>query len=64
MLIVAGADGAAASMSGINRISSAYGVMFSDKIHQSRDISTGVASRLFGSASEILGRFLKLVHKA
>jgi hypothetical protein len=65
MLLVPGAGGAGTgSMTGINRISSTFGVTFSDKNRQNGDIATGGASRLFAGASELLGRFLKLAHKA
>ena len=65
MLLVAGAgESVTQSMAGVNRISARYGILFSKDIHNSGDISVGIASRLFAGASEFLGRFLKMVHKA
>lgn len=47
-----------------NRLVSRYGVSFSGGGDSSSRISVGVAAQLFASASEMLGRFLKIVHKA
>jgi hypothetical protein len=59
LFLVGGADPAIA-----NRLSGEYGVVFSESVEQRADVAVGIASRMFGGASELLGRFLKLVHKA
>jgi uncharacterized membrane protein YraQ (UPF0718 family) len=48
----------------VNQLASRYGVQFSDSADSGHRISIGIASQLFASASEMLGRFLKIVHKA
>jgi hypothetical protein len=48
----------------VNRLSSRYGVQFSDSADNGPRIFVGMTSQLFTSASELLGRFLKIVHKA
>jgi hypothetical protein len=48
----------------VNQLSSRYGVRFSGSADSGPRISVGIASQLFTSASELLGRFLKFVHKA
>jgi hypothetical protein len=63
MLIVAG-PGAAAELTVPNQLASRYGVSFSGAVDNREEISTGIASRMFGEASVALGRFLKLVRKA
>lgn len=48
----------------INQLSSRYGVRFSGSVESTPRISVGIASQLLASASEFIGRFLKIVHKA
>ena len=48
----------------VNLLSSRYGVRFSGSADSEPRISVGMTSQLFTSASELLGRFLKIVHKA
>jgi hypothetical protein len=48
----------------VNQLSSRYGVQFSDSADNGPRIFVGMSSQLFTSASELLGRFLKIVHKA
>jgi hypothetical protein len=62
MLIVSG-PGGAGELSGPNQLSTRYGVSFSGDVDNRAELSTGIASSMFGEASVVLGRFLKLVHK-
>ncbi len=65
MLVIAGAGGpVSGSLAGVNRLSSRYGVSFSGVSDNNGELSVGMTSRLFANASEVLGRFLKIVHKA
>jgi uncharacterized membrane protein YraQ (UPF0718 family) len=48
----------------VNRLSSRYGVHFAGSADNRPRIPVGISSQLFASASELLGRFLKVVHKA
>ncbi|OGU16153.1 MAG: permease [Geobacteraceae bacterium GWC2_53_11] len=48
----------------VNLLSSRYGVLFAGSSENVPRISVGITSQLFSSASELLGRFLKIVHKA
>jgi hypothetical protein len=48
----------------VNLLSSRYGVRFAGSTDSGPRISVGMTSQLFTSASEMLGRFLKIVHKA
>ncbi|MBT0664937.1 permease [Geobacter pelophilus] len=65
MLIVAGAGSQAAEpLMGVNQLSAKYGVTFSGNADSRGEISVGMASRIFANASEVLGKFLKIVHKA
>jgi hypothetical protein len=65
MLVVAGGNKpGAGSMDGVNRLTAGYGVTFSEDIRDNGEIHVGIASRFLGNASELLGRFLKIVHKA
>jgi len=48
----------------VNLLASRYGVQFSGSADNGSRISVGMASQMFTSASELLGRFLKIVHKA
>ncbi|GAM11306.1 hypothetical protein OR1_03618 [Geobacter sp. OR-1] len=65
MLVIAGAAApVSGSLTGVNRLSSRYGVSFSGVNDNNGELSVGMSSRLFANASEVLGRFLKIVHKA
>lgn len=59
VLLVAGRDSKNA-----NQFSERYGVAFSDGTEIRVSTSLGIVSLLFGDASEVLGKFLRLVHKA
>ena len=48
----------------VNLLSSRYGVRFAGSVDSGPRISVGMTSQLFASASELLGRILKIVHKA
>ena len=48
----------------VNRLSSRYGVRFTGSVDNGPRIFVGMTSQLFSSASEMLGRLLKIVHKA
>lgn len=48
----------------LNRISSAYGVTFSGSASQGEEIPVAVASPFFYRAAELIGKALKLTHKA
>ena len=48
----------------VNQLSSRYGIQFIGSADSSPRISVGMTSQLFSSASELLGRLLKIVHKA
>lgn len=48
----------------VNLLSSKYGIRFSDSVENEPRIFVGMTSKLFTSASELLGKFLKIVHKA
>lgn len=50
--------------SSINILASQYGVQFLGNVENKPRISVGITSQLFTTASEVLGRFLKIVHKA
>jgi hypothetical protein len=65
MLIVAGShrrgiDDSAAE----NRLSSRYGVTFSGFVDNGDELNVSTASHFLTRMSEMLGKFLKLVHKA
>lgn len=65
LLLVPGEDGTdPISMSGVNRVSSTFGVLFSDKRELRGHINTRIAQRMLAGSSELLGRFLKLFNKA
>lgn len=53
-----------AENSPVNQVSSRYGVNFYGSTLSEARISVGMASQMFSSASELLGRFLKIMHKA
>jgi uncharacterized membrane protein YraQ (UPF0718 family) len=48
----------------VNRLSSGYGVHFSGSTETPPRISVGMAAKMLDSASKLLGKFLKIVHKA
>jgi uncharacterized membrane protein YraQ (UPF0718 family) len=48
----------------VNQLSALYGVQFAGLTESPSRISVGMTSQLFTNASELLGRFLKIVHKA
>jgi len=65
MLLVAGEPTAGtADLAGINGLSSRYGVNFYGQTEQQEEIPVAVAAPLFYRAAELLGKFLKLTHKA
>jgi uncharacterized membrane protein YraQ (UPF0718 family) len=65
MLLVAGEPAAGpAELAGINGLSSRYGVNFYGQAMQNEEIPVAVAAPLFYRASEMIGRILKLTHKA
>lgn len=65
MLVVAGSDGTGSDpMAGVNLLTSRYGVTFSGVPASSGEVRVGMASRFLASASEVLGRLLKMVNKA
>ena len=47
-----------------NRLSSRYGITFSGRSEHGAELPIGVAAPLFNRAAEVLGRLLKLTHKA
>lgn len=53
-----------AGLASVNLLTSRYGVNFSGVAENSPRISIGIAAQILSSASEILGRVLKVVHKA
>lgn len=48
----------------VNKLVSRYGVLFAGNAENTPRISVGIFSQFFSSASELLGKFLKIVHKA
>ncbi len=65
MLIVAGAfPHDVGEITEANRLASRYGVTFSGFVDNKKELPVAIASNLFNNASEILGRLLKIVHKA
>ncbi|MDD2364842.1 MAG: permease [Desulfuromonadaceae bacterium] len=65
MLIAADSRGGAFSRdSSINQLTLQYGVEFSGSTENKPRISVGMTSQLFTTASILLGKFLKIVHKA
>ena len=65
MLIVAGKRGSGPDdLSAANQLSSRYGVLFSGSVENGEEIPTAAASYFFNRASVVLGKVLKLVHKA
>lgn len=61
MLLVAAGT---ADLAGINGLSCRYGVNFYGQAEQQEEIPVAVAAPLFYRAAELLGKFLKLTHKA
>ncbi|HZV82946.1 MAG TPA: permease [Geobacteraceae bacterium] len=65
LLLVSGGESTdAKDLAGINRISSGFGVNFYGQAAQQDEIPVAVAAPLFYRASEMLGKLLKLTHKA
>lgn len=65
MLIVAGKHrDAGGDMAAANQLSFRYGVVFSGSVENREELSAGTASYFFDRASRVLGRVLKIVHKA
>jgi hypothetical protein len=66
LLIVAGKlkPGANDDTLSVNRLSSRYGVLFSGVAENREELPATVSAHFFNRASEVLGRVLKLVHKA
>lgn len=50
--------------SSVNLLSSRYGVQFAGTADNAPRISVGMSSQFFATASEFLGKYLKMVHKA
>lgn len=51
-------------LTAVNRLASRYGVHFSDVANNQSRMPVGIASNVLATASEILGKLLKIVHKA
>jgi uncharacterized membrane protein YraQ (UPF0718 family) len=65
MLIVAGKLGDGAhDLSAANQVASRYGVLFSGFVENKEELPAATASYFLNRTSEILGRILKVVHKA
>ncbi len=66
MLVVPGRyePGQDGSLAEVNRLSTRFGVLFAGHADNRDEIHTTVASHLFYRGSVLLGRFLKLMHKA
>ena len=62
LLIAAGDQGT--HLDNLNRVSSTFGVNFKDSARQGDEIPVAVASPLLYRAAELIGRVLKLTHKA
>jgi hypothetical protein len=56
--------GAQQELAGINRLATKFGVNFYGQAAQAEEIPVAVAAPLFFRASELLGKLLKLTHKA
>jgi hypothetical protein len=50
--------------SSVNLLASRYGVQFAGSTDNTPRISVGISAQLFAAASEFLGKYLKIVHKA
>ncbi len=65
LLVVSGGESTGdRDLAGINRLSSGFGVNFYGQAAQKEEIPVAVAAPLFYRASELLGKLLKLTHKA
>lgn len=65
MLILAGKNQAGpGEMSLANQLSGGYGVYFSGTVHNDQKLHTSTASYFFNRMAEVIGRILKIVHKA
>jgi uncharacterized protein len=65
MLILAGKDqGSSGEMLPVNQISGGYGVYFSGLVRNARELHTSTASYFFNRTAAVIGRILKIVHKA
>lgn len=65
MLILAGTDkDGPGGLSVVNQLSGGYGVHFSGIVHNDQKLHTSTASYFFSRAAEVIGRVLKIVHKA
>jgi hypothetical protein len=65
LLLVSGGESTGdRDLAGINRLSSGFGVNFYGQATQGEEIPVAVAAPLFYRASEMLGKLLKLTHKA
>lgn len=65
MLVASETRGSESSAnSSVNALSTSYGVEFAGSVISEPRISVGMTSQMFSSASELLGRLLKIVHKA
>lgn len=65
MLIVAGKHQEGTNdLTAVNRLSSRYGVIFSGFVDNKDELPASTASHFFNRTSEVLGRILKLAHKA
>ena len=65
LLVVAGqSPGGTDDLSGANGLATRFGVEFAGVADQGRELPVSVASNLFNRSAELLGRLLKLVHKA
>jgi hypothetical protein len=54
----------AAGLASVNSLTTRYGVSFSGVANNTPRISIGIAAQMFSSSAEMLGRLLKIVHKA
>lgn len=64
LVALAGGNGVPEADSPAGRLLARYGVSLNGTADNGERISLGGASRLFASASELLGRILRIVHKA
>jgi uncharacterized membrane protein YraQ (UPF0718 family) len=64
LLVSGGGSTGTGNLAGINRLSAGFGVNFYGQATQAEEIPVAVAAPLFYRASEMLGKLLKLTHKA
>ena len=65
LLLVSGGNATGdRDLAGINRLSSGFGVNFYGQATQEEEIPVAIAAPLFYRASDLLGKLLKLTHKA